>query len=234
MIIDDSGVDLDVADVSGSIRATADLNTVLLNATVTDSSPERSLQIATALSTEFGVMVNQLDDNGADAGADVTLNVVSGPTLNPVPVSPKKTLNLGLGFLGGLALGLAAAILRELLDNTIRTPADAPHPVRHPGPRGHRDRPSARKSPLIVDSHARSHPGRGVPPAADQPAVHRRRPASRRAGRDLLDRRRGQVHDRGQPRRRVLRFGPAGAAHRGRPAPAPSGRLPRASRARSG
>ena len=84
------------------------------------------------------------------------LNVVSGPTLNPVPVSPRKTLNIGLGVLLGLALGLAAAILREVLDNTVRSPqvlrtmTEAPVLGVIAADRG------SKKSPLIVDNHARS------------------------------------------------------------------------------
>ena len=156
MIIDTTKVDMTVAQVSSSISAAADVNTVLLTATVTDSSPDRSLAIATALSTQFAVMVNQLDNHGSPENANVVLNVVSGPTLTPLPVSPRTTLNIGLGVVLGLALGLAAAILREVLDNTVRsaqvlrTLTDAPVLGVIAADRG------SKKSPLIVDNHARS------------------------------------------------------------------------------
>lgn len=155
-VIDNAHLDMTVSQVTGSIAAAADLNTVLLTATVTNSSPERSLAIATAISTQFGQMVAQLDNHGSPENANVVLNVVSGPTLNPVPVSPRKTLNIGLGVLLGLALGLAAAILREVLDNTVRSPqvlrtmSEAPVLGVIAADRG------SRKSPLIVDNHARS------------------------------------------------------------------------------
>ena len=155
-VIDTAHLDMTVSQVTGSIAAAADLNTVLLTATVTNSSPERSLAIATAISTQFGQMVAQLDNHGSPENANVVLNVVSGPTLNPVPVSPRKTLNIGLGVLLGLALGLAAAILREVLDNTVRSPqvlrtmSEAPVLGVIAADRG------SKKSPLIVDNHARS------------------------------------------------------------------------------
>ena len=155
-VIDNAHLDMTVSQVTGSIAAAADLNTVLLTATVTNSSPERSLAIATAISTQFGQMVAQLDNHGSPENANVVLNVVSGPTLNPVPVSPRKTLNIGLGVLLGLALGLAAAILREVLDNTVRSPqvlrtmSEAPVLGVIAADRG------SKKSPLIVDNHARS------------------------------------------------------------------------------
>ena len=155
-IIATGGIDLTPAQVSASITASADLNTVLLNATVTDTSADRSLAIATALSTQFGVLVDQLDNKGSPDNATVVLNVISGPTLNPTPVSPRPTLNIGLGLLVGLALGLALAILRRVLDTTIRTPqllqkaTDVPVLGVMVADR------AARKSPIIVDLNSRS------------------------------------------------------------------------------
>jgi len=155
-VIDTAHLEMTVSQVTGSIAAAADLNTVLLTATVTNSSPEQSLAITTAISTQFGQMVAQLDNHGSPESANVVLNVVSGPTLNPVPVSPRKSLNIGLGVLLGLALGLASAILREVLDNTVRSPqvlrtlSDAPVLGVIAADRG------SKKSPLIVDNHARS------------------------------------------------------------------------------
>ena len=89
MIITSSGVDLPVGALQSSTSATADLNTVLLTATVTDTTQERSLQIASALATEFGVMVDELENRGSPENANVVLNVISGPTVDPTPVSPR-------------------------------------------------------------------------------------------------------------------------------------------------
>jgi capsular exopolysaccharide synthesis family protein len=155
-IIATGGIDLTPAEVSASITASADLNTVLLSATVTDTSAQRSLAIATALATQFGELVDELDNNGSPENANVVLNVISGPTLNPNPVSPRPTLNVGLGLLVGLAVGLALAILRRVMDTTIRTPqllqkaTDVPVLGVMVADR------AARKSPVIVDSNSRS------------------------------------------------------------------------------
>ncbi|TKV61696.1 polysaccharide biosynthesis tyrosine autokinase [Nakamurella flava] len=141
--------------VQSSITASADLNTVLLSATVTASSPATSLAIATGVADTFGTMVQQLENRGTD-NPTVVLNVVSGPTLNPVPVSPKKTLNYALGLVVGLAAGLALAILRTILDTTVRSPqalrelTGAPVLATIASDRG------ARRSPLIVDRSAQS------------------------------------------------------------------------------
>ena len=47
--------------------------------------------------------------------------MLSGPTLNPDPVSPREKLNLALGLLLGLGVGIAQALLRYQLDTSFRT-----------------------------------------------------------------------------------------------------------------
>ncbi len=120
-ILAGTGLPMTVAEVTSSITATSDPNTVLLGATVTDTHPQRSLAIATAIADDLGPMVAGLEDTSHAGGTQVALTVISGPTLNPRPVSPSKTLNLGLGILVGLTLGAGLAIARQLADTTVRS-----------------------------------------------------------------------------------------------------------------
>nr|WP_275889419.1 CpsD/CapB family tyrosine-protein kinase [Nakamurella flavida] len=144
------------AQVQRSIAASADLNTVLLSATVTDTSDTRSLQIAGAVAAQLGALVDDLDNSGSADAPNVQLNVISGPTLNPTPVSPRPTLNIGLGLLVGLAAGLALAILRQVLDTTVRSPQVLRALTKAPVLGVISFDRGARKSPLISDSSARS------------------------------------------------------------------------------
>jgi capsular exopolysaccharide synthesis family protein len=152
-VIEETGLNMTVGDVRSHITGDADLNTVLLTATVTDSSPEQSLAIAQAVATQFGSIVNQVDPIGPE---NVVLRVISGPTLNPVPVSPRIAINLAGGFAIGLMIGVVIALLRQMLDNTVRAPqflrtlTDAPVLGVIPYER------ASKKSPVIVESHARS------------------------------------------------------------------------------
>lgn len=114
-------IDLTAAQISNRISAVANAETILLTATVIDSSPERAQAISTAIADEFGPIVAELDSGGSGSSADVSLKVISGPTLEPDPVSPKKTLNLAVGVLVGLALGAALAIARQMADRTVRS-----------------------------------------------------------------------------------------------------------------
>lgn len=119
-----SKVDLTPAQLVSKISATGDLNTVLLTATVVDTSPERALALASTISTEFVSYVAELETPKGSKVPTIYLTVTSGPSLNPIPISPRPLLNLGLGLVAGLILGVLIALAREILDNSIRTHED--------------------------------------------------------------------------------------------------------------
>ena len=66
----------------------------------------------------------ELQRNLADLGDDGQANLLqlSPPTLPKGKGGPQRIKPLGLGLLGGLLLGLAAAVLRQLLDPSVRYP----------------------------------------------------------------------------------------------------------------
>lgn len=123
LIVDGTGTDQSTTAVRGAIAATADLNTVLLTATVTTSSVDRSTRYATVIAQELGGLVDQLDNRGSATSPNVVLNVISGPTTGLAPVSPNTRLDLAIGLAAGLVLGVLAAVVRELLlGRTVRSP----------------------------------------------------------------------------------------------------------------
>ena len=152
-VVADTGIDLSVGQVSSGDRRRCGLEYRLVDR---DRHRFRAGAVAHHRScdcTSFGAIVNQVDPIGPD---NVVLRVISGPTLNPVPVSPRTTLNLAVGIVVGLAAGIGIALLRQLLDTTIRqtqllrTLTDAPVLGVIPFDK------SARKSPLIAVSQTRS------------------------------------------------------------------------------
>ena len=98
------------------------MNTVLLTASATDSTPAGAVRLSSAVAAVFGPMVSSLNNNynTTASKAPVVLSVVSGPT-SPVKVAPRRMLNYLLGILVGLVVGLALAALRELLDTPVRS-----------------------------------------------------------------------------------------------------------------
>jgi capsular exopolysaccharide synthesis family protein len=108
--------------IAGKISGTAGLNTVLLTASATDSTPAGAVRLSSAVASVFGPMVSSLNNNydTTASKAPVVLSVVSGPT-SPVKVAPRRMLNYLLGILVGLVVGLALAALRELTDTSVRS-----------------------------------------------------------------------------------------------------------------
>ena len=147
---------LSVAQIQSRIQARPVPNTVLLHVTVTDGVATRSAQLAGAVVTEFVALVATLERTDRADGPAVTVSVVDGPTLNPVPVSPRPVRNIGLGLLLGLLAGCVAAVLRENLDTTVKSAETltkaAGAPVLGVIPLD----ASARKAPLIVADKATS------------------------------------------------------------------------------
>ena len=109
-------------EVREQITAEAIPETVLLRATVTDSSKERSRQIVDALAAEFKKQVESLETPPGRRVSSVKVEVAAGPETLDDPVSPRPVRNLGIAAVLGLVAGLGAAILRDLLDTTVKTP----------------------------------------------------------------------------------------------------------------
>jgi capsular exopolysaccharide synthesis family protein len=120
LVINASGLRMQPHQLATKIKATAQLNTVIVAATVTDPSPARARRIAGYVGQVFPTLVSQLDDTTRNA-ATVKLSVISGPTSSSAPVSPRTHLNTLLGAGVGIVLALAVAILRELLDVSLRS-----------------------------------------------------------------------------------------------------------------
>lgn len=119
-VIADQHLDASPSAVASSISASAQLNTLLVTATVHDGSGARSLAVAKGLADTFAPLVDELDNGGRPADV-ISLEVVSGPTLASSPVSPSLKRFLGLGLLAGLVVGALLAVLRDLLDVTVRS-----------------------------------------------------------------------------------------------------------------
>lgn len=155
-VIASTGVQMTPHELASKITATTELNTVVVTATITDTSSQRSLQIAQGVADDFPKLVTDLDNQGRTADAVVVIQVVSGPTLQVGQVSPSWKKYIGLGLAAGLLLGVAIAIARELLDTSVRDAETAHRMLGAPviGSIGYD--PDTKKSPLIIGEEATS------------------------------------------------------------------------------
>ena len=133
-VVDKTGVDLSAAQVGSRITGDADLNTVLLTATVTDSSPERSL------------------GHGPSGRHRVRFDRQSGRPDRTRQRRPARDLradaeshsgvaaddfNLAAGFALGLVAGVVIALLRSAAGHHDPAAAGAPDADRSAGARRH-------------------------------------------------------------------------------------------------
>jgi succinoglycan biosynthesis transport protein ExoP len=123
-VIDVLGLQESPARLRAGISAGAVPDTVLLNVTVTRSSPEEARDIARAVGEEFATMVATLETPDRGASSPVKVTVTDAPQVSASPVSPQPARTVSLGAFLGLILGLGAAVFRERLDNTVKSPAD--------------------------------------------------------------------------------------------------------------
>ena len=124
-VVADQKLSASPSSVASTISASAQLNTTLVTVTVRDGSADRSLAVARGVADTFPGLVDELDNAGRPAQV-IGVDVVSGPTLGSSPVSPDLKKFVALGLLAGLVLGALLAVLRDLLDVTVRSaPATA-------------------------------------------------------------------------------------------------------------
>ena len=118
--IDKLGLDMTAGELQEHVTASAKLDTVLINVDVLDSSPVRARDIANTLSDEFVLMVRDLETPEDGARPDSRVVVEQRASIPENPVKPETSRNLVLGLGLGLALGIGIAMLRDLLDNSVK------------------------------------------------------------------------------------------------------------------
>lgn len=117
------GLDISAGAVRAKVTAQAKPNTVLIDVSVLDASPIQARDIANALSDEFVVMARELETPQQGERPDARVVVEQRASVPGAPVVPKKKRNLALGIMLGAVLGIGLAVLRDLLDNTVKSPA---------------------------------------------------------------------------------------------------------------
>lgn len=164
-VINELGLDTTGEALAGKITASAPLNTTLIEITATDTDPALAASLATSVSQSLTQVVGSIETTAvsgeseqADAPAaqsPVRLTLVQHAAVPQSPISPNVPLNIALGALIGLALGVGTAVLRATLDTRIRNERDVELITDTPIIGGIVFDPKAKERPLIV--HADPH-----------------------------------------------------------------------------
>ncbi|MDJ0376944.1 polysaccharide biosynthesis tyrosine autokinase [Cryobacterium sp. PH31-L1] len=144
-------------ELAKKVAASAQLDTSIIEITVTDTDPVRAADSANAISASLELIVQDIETpDTADAVSPVKLTRAQEATVPTVPVSPNVPLNIALGVLVGLALGVGIAVLRETLETRIRNTRDVEQLTDLPILGGIVFDPKAKDRPLIVHVDPRS------------------------------------------------------------------------------
>lgn len=118
--VDKLGLSLSADDLREHIKASSKLDTVLIDVNVLDPSPVRARDIANTLSEEFVVMVRELETPESGAAPEARVVIEQRASIPDKPVVPKTLRNIAIGLALGIALGVGVAIVRDMLDNTVK------------------------------------------------------------------------------------------------------------------
>src|SRR5919199_692578 len=111
-------------DLAKSVTVTNPLDTVLIEIAVTDTDPNRAADVANGVAKNLSRVVQDIESPQSGAPAPVKLTTTQPASVPTTPVAPRKSLNLALGLLVGLAAGAGGALLREQLNTTVTSPDD--------------------------------------------------------------------------------------------------------------
>lgn len=123
-VVDSLGLDVSPSQLAKQVKASTDLNTVLINISVTDTSPVQAAAVAQSVADSLIKAVDALEKPKTGGTSPVSLSIITPAEAPLSPSAPNTRLNLALGLTAGLALGLIGAILRATMDFRIRGEAD--------------------------------------------------------------------------------------------------------------
>lgn len=122
--IDRLDLSMNAGDLKERVTAKSKPGTILIDVSVLDESPVRARDIANALSEEFVVMVRELETPSQGEKPEARVVVEQRASVPKYPVVPQKARNLAAGAVLGIVLGVGMGFVRDLLDNTVKTPEE--------------------------------------------------------------------------------------------------------------
>jgi capsular exopolysaccharide synthesis family protein len=123
-VIDELELDTTPAALAGKVSASTPLNTVIIEVTVVNGSPDQAAIIANAVTRSLAAVGQDLAPEGPEGAPSISVETVSTAKAPVSPFSPNLILLIATGALLGLAAGAAFAVLRDMLDTRVRDEKD--------------------------------------------------------------------------------------------------------------
>lgn len=122
--IDSLGIGITSEELAGRIKASSDINTVLISISVNDNSPVQAAALAQAIADSLIKTVDMLEKPKTGGVSPVSMSVIKPAKAPVAPSAPNTRLNLLLGLVVGLVVGIGCGVLKSVLDNRIRSEQD--------------------------------------------------------------------------------------------------------------
>ncbi len=124
-VVDELGLDMTREQLQGKVSANVLTSTQTIQLNVQADSPELAQSIAGETATQVVDLVERLEtpSQGSEPPA-ITARVATEPSVSNVPVSPNIMLGLAVGIMLSLLVAIAGALLRDLLDRTLKSRDD--------------------------------------------------------------------------------------------------------------
>jgi capsular exopolysaccharide synthesis family protein len=113
------GLPVTPQNLAGRVSAEAVPDTVLIDVSVVDPSPQQAQRIAQTIDDVFPKMVTGLETAAAQP-SPVVVTVVSQPDLPSKPTSPNLVLNVGAGSLASLLIGVVVVLAGARMDRSVK------------------------------------------------------------------------------------------------------------------
>lgn len=155
-VIEANELDDQPASLANQVDARVVPDTVLLDITVTDPSPQDAQSLATAYADEFVGLVSEIKQPPSGSEPLISASVVNSASLPTSPVSPQPTRTLALAGILGLLVGIGIVLLRDVLDTTVSSSDELAEISGSPALGVIAFDPDAKEHPLIVQIAPRS------------------------------------------------------------------------------
>ena len=150
-------LDPQAANLASRISANSPANTVLISITAVSSDPEQAALLANTTGEVFAdVVMHEIEVPTADGQSPVQIKTIQPAVVPGAASSPNTPMNIALGALLGLALGVGFALLRSILDTRIHSVHDIEQVTSAPLLGGIAYDAGAKKAPLIVHTDPRN------------------------------------------------------------------------------
>lgn len=120
-VIEQQHLATSVRTLAGQLATSVVPDTVIVQLSVTDSSPARAAAIANAVARQLGTTVEGLAPVSGAGKPAVEATTVATADEPRHPVTPRTTLNLLVGLVGGVLVGALAALARDVTDTRVRS-----------------------------------------------------------------------------------------------------------------